>query len=45
MTVKEVNIEDPGLQDGFTYTGEREETPGCQTRRAAKLDTEVGYHS
>ena len=24
--------------------GKEEEAPGCQTRRAAKLDTDVGFH-
>lgn len=35
----------PGLQGGVSRTSEGEETHGCQNRRTAKLETDVGFHS
>ncbi|VFV36352.1 Hypothetical predicted protein [Lynx pardinus] len=34
----------PRLQDGIICTREGEEAHGCQTRRAAELDNDVGFH-
>ena len=34
----------PGLQDGVSCTTEGKETPGCQMKGAAKLDTNERFH-